>query len=198
MIPRFLLAISISFSLTASALAVPRFNEPRARFEPRERDFDRDSERDRRRESNPSTMENANLGDWRRFEKESFILRTLELSRNEMQSLTREFKHDSTQYRSLQRLIGASLRGPGGDKALLRGYFQLMTRCAGGFHLSPVELETKLQHWNPAAKEHLGRVLQTAAQLARQGRAATREQAFQLGLKKFGLESKYRENCGRR
>ncbi len=189
MILRLLLIMNLLALSTAPSFAAPKPGEP----DPsglRGREFDRRSDK----KPEPRRMEDATLDQWQRFQTETAILSRLELSRDQMKSLVREFRKNPAEYQSFQHLV-RSASSAREDAALLKGYFQLLSHAAGEFHLSPARLETRMKTWSSSAKEHLGEVLQASAQLVREGKAATREQAFQLGLKKYGLDGQYQRNC---
>lgn len=150
-----------------------------------------------KKESRPS-MEGASLEKLQRSQAEDSTLSKLEISREQMKSLVRYFKQNSKDYSSFQRLIQAAHDAKTSeDRLVLRNYFQLLAFSGGEFHLSPSVLEERLTAWPSATKQHLGIVLESAAENARSGSAVTREDAFKAALKKFGLDSDYQKKCRR-
>ena len=196
---RLFLAFCCLAFIPKAAFALPGFGgEGRPSFEVRSRDLGKSRER----KPDAPGMKDASLGKWHQSEMENNLLARLDVTRAEMTRLVREFKGNKVEYTSFQRLIrkfsASSSAKSNGDAVLLRGYFKLMTRAAGQFHLSPRQLEGKLQEWSTAAKVHLGEVLDTASQLAKESKAGTREQAFEMALKQYGLDGLYRQRCGKK
>jgi len=148
-----------------------------------------------KKENRPS-IEEASLEKLQRSQAERSTLSKLEISREQMKSLVRYFKQNSKDYSSFQRLIEAAhVAKTSEDSLVLKNYFQLLAFSGGEFHLSPSVLEERLTAWPSATKQHLGIVLESAAEYARSGSVVTREDAFKAALKKFGLDSDYQKKC---
>lgn len=132
-----------------------------------------------------------------RSQDEKQILSALGINRDEMKNLVHEFKSDLSEYQAFQNLLTTARRSSSSkeDRALLKNYFQLLSRTSGEFHLSPTRLESQIKTWSPFAKLQFARVLETATEMSGSGKSVLREDAFEQALKKYDLDKDYRKQC---
>lgn len=197
MILRQLLTLSILSLVSISTYAAPgigRFGRSHIDSRMSSRDSDRTSDKSRAsHRGNKTELERL-----QRYQAENATLSKLQLSRDQMKSLTREFKDNPSEYASLQRLIQSAISSKSSaDSALLKNYFQLLSFTSGTFHLTPTVLEQRITNWSQATKENLAAVLETSVQMSRQENVVVREEAFEKALKKFGLDTEYEKKCRR-
>lgn len=191
---RHLLTLSISTLLAVPSFAAPGIGRPRIESGIHTKNTDRSSEKG----NSSGFKEETSLERLNRFEAESTTLSKLELSRNQMKALIREFKVNPTEYASFQRLIRSAYSSKESENtSLLRNYFQLLSTTSGEFHLSPSLLEERLNTWSSVTKDHLSTMLETSVQFAKQDKIIFREQAFEKALNKFGIDTEYQKKCRR-
>lgn len=189
-----ILSVSLITLIASSSFAAPGIGRPRvgSGINPRS------SEKSLEKGKESSKKEETTLERWQRFESETTTLAKLQLSRDQMKALVREFRGNPSEYASFQRLIRSTPTvKTAQDGLLLKGYFQFLASTNGEFHLLPSILEERMNTWSPITKEHLGTVLETSAEFAKQGKAVIREEAFELALKKFGIDTEYQKKCRR-
>lgn len=145
-------------------------------------------------EKNPEKMSLERL---QRSQEEKLILSSLGINRDEMKNLIHEFKSDTTEYQAFQNLLATARRTSSSkeDRALLKNYFQLISKTSGEFHLSPTRLESQIKTWSPFAKLQFAKVLETATEMSGTGKSVLREDAFEQALKKYDLDRDYRKQC---
>jgi len=200
MILRQLLTLSILSLISISSFAAPNFGGA-GRFRNSQIDSritSRDSDRTSDKSKNSNHGNETDLERLQRYQAEKATLSKLQLSRDQMKSLTREFKDNPNEFASLQRLIQSAITAKtSADSALLKNYFQLLSFTGGTFHLTPTVLEQRINNWSQTTKENLAAVLETSVQMSRNDNVVVREEAFEKALKKFGLDSEYQKKCRR-
>lgn len=191
MILRYLLTTSIVTLIASQSFAGPSVGKPRIDLGLKSKTTDRNGDKIKSKEETP-------LEHWERSQAETSTLSKLQLSREQMKALVREFRGNPSEYGSFQRLIkSAPQTKTTEDIALLKNYFQLLAHSNGEFHLSPSIIEERIRSWSPTTKEHLATILEASVQAAREEKAILREEAFESALKKYGLDTEYRKKCRR-
>lgn|GEM_PF-1849512 len=171
--------------------AAPRFSHFETIFAQKSATHDRFTDRsDFFRPPHPASIEGL-----RRSQDETEILNRLRVSRPQMEGLVKEYKINSKEFESLQKLmrILSSTKKSSSmvkDQLLLKRYFQFLINIPdtdGTFHLSPSVMHRGIKKWRRMAKNYMTLLLEAATEEStsqNNKNRITREKAYELVDKK--------------